>query len=293
MSGLVCRQKWFEAEQGEMKFVARTALALALVAAVFVPSAVSGSLVGSPEQTGSITPASPPPAAHKMVIALDPGHGGMDPGASSRDGMREKEVVLAFARTLKEALLRTGHYDVVMTRDDDHFLKLEDRVKFARDHMADLFIAIHADTLEDVSVRGTTLYTVSDKASDAVAEALAQKENRADIIAGMDLGKQKENVANALINLAQRESKSQAMLFARKAVAEIKPVTELTSQPIRSAAFVVLKAPDVPSILMELGYLSNKSDRAMLASADWRKGMAQAMARAIDTYFAPTLSVQN
>ena len=111
----------------------------------------------------------------------------------------------------------------------------------ARDHKADLFIAIHADTLDDSSVRGTTLYTVSDKASDAVADALAQKENRADIIAGMDLGKQKEEVANALITLAQRESKSQAMLFARKAVNEIKPVTVVTSQPIRSAAFVVLR----------------------------------------------------
>jgi len=276
-----------------MKLFARSALALALAAAAFVPFAIGGPLIGSPEQTGSITPASRPVAAHKTVIALDPGHGGMDPGASSRDGLHEKEVVLAFAEALKEALLATGHYDVVMTRDDDHFLKLEDRVKFARDHKADLFIAIHADTLDDASVRGTTLYTVSDKASDGVAEALAQKENRSDIIAGMDLGNQKQNVANALINLAQRESKSQAMLFARKAVGEIKPVTELTSQPIRSAAFVVLKAPDIPSVLMELGYLSNKSDRAMLASADWRKGMAQAMARAIDTYFAPTLSVQN
>jgi N-acetylmuramoyl-L-alanine amidase len=293
MSGLVCRQTQFGFEQGEMKLFARSALALALAAAVFVPLAIGGPLVGSSEQTGSITPASSPPTAHKTVIALDPGHGGMDPGASSHDGLREKEVVLAFARALKEALLATGHYDVVMTRDDDHFLKLEDRVKFARDQKSDLFIAIHADTLDDASVRGTTLYTVSDKASDAVAEALAQKENRSDIIAGMDLGKQKENVANALINLAQRESKSQATLFARKAVGEIKAVTELTSQPIRSAAFVVLKAPDIPCVLMELGYLSNKSDRAMLASANWRKGMAQAMARAIDSYFAPTLSVQN
>ena len=281
-----------------MKLVARAALACALLAAVFVPVAVGGSLIGSPEQTGSITPASPPPTTHKMVIALDPGHGGMDPGASSQDGLLEKEVVLAFAQALREALLATGHYDVVLTRNDDHFLKLEDRVKFARDKKADLFLSIHADTLsgpllQRTQVRGTTIYTVSDKASDAVAEALAQKENRADIIAGMDLGKQRENVANALINLAQRESKSQAMLFARKVVSEIKPVTELTSQPIRSAAFVVLKAPDIPSVLMELGYLSNKSDRAMLASADWRKGMAQAMARATDAYFTPTLSVQN
>ncbi len=275
-----------------MSFFARSAFAFALVVAL-VPAAMADPLLGSPEQTGSITPAAQPPAPHKMVIALDPGHGGMDPGASSHDGMKEKEVVLAFAMSLKQALLATGRYEVVMTRDDDHFLKLEDRAKIAHDHKAELFIAIHADTLDDASVRGTTLYTVSDKASDAVADALAQKENRADIIAGLDLGKQREEVANALIALTQRESKSQSTIFARKAVAEIKPVTQLTSQPIRSAAFVVLKAPDVPSILMELGYLSNKQDRAMLASEDWRKGMAQAMARAVDHYFEPTLSAQN
>jgi len=275
-----------------MSFFARSAFAFALVVAL-VPAAMADPLLGSPEQTGSITPAAQPPAPHKMVIALDPGHGGMDPGASSHDGMKEKEIVLAFALSLKQALLATGRYDVVMTRDDDHFLKLEDRAKIAHDHKADLFIAVHADTLDDASVRGTTLYTVSDKASDAVADALAQKENRADIIAGLDLGKQREEVANALIALTQRESKSQSTIFARKAVAEIKPVTQLTSQPIRSAAFVVLKAPDVPSILMELGYLSNKQDRAMLASEDWRKGMAQAMARAVDHYFEPTLSAQN
>jgi len=275
-----------------MSFFARSAFAFALVVAL-VPAAMADPLLGSPEQTGSITPAAQPPAPHKMVIALDPGHGGMDPGASSHDGMKEKEIVLAFALSLKQALLATGRYDVVMTRDDDHFLKLEDRAKIAHDHKADLFIAVHADTLDDASVRGTTLYTVSDKASDAVADALAQKENRADIIAGLDLGKQREEVANALIALTQRESKIQSTIFARKAVAEIKPVTQLTSQPIRSAAFVVLKAPDVPSILMELGYLSNKQDRAMLASEDWRKGMAQAMARAVDHYFEPTLSAQN
>jgi N-acetylmuramoyl-L-alanine amidase len=275
-----------------MSFFARSAFAFALMVAL-VPAAMADPLLGSPEQTGSITPAAQPPAPHKMVIALDPGHGGMDPGASSHDGMKEKEIVLAFALSLKQALLATGRYDVVMTRDDDHFLKLEDRAKIAHDHKADLFIAIHADTLDDASVRGTTLYTVSDKASDAVADALAQKENRADIIAGLDLGKQREEVANALIALTQRESKSQSTIFARKAVAEIKPVTQLTSQPIRSAAFVVLKAPDVPSILMELGYLSNKQDRAMLASEDWRKGMAQAMACAVDHYFEPTLSAQN
>ncbi|MDE2383278.1 MAG: N-acetylmuramoyl-L-alanine amidase [Alphaproteobacteria bacterium] len=241
-------------------------------------------------ETGSITPASPKPAAAKLVIALDPGHGGVDPGASSNTGTREKDVVLAFADALRTALEATSRYTVVMTRQGDKFIKLEDRVQYARDHKADLFIAIHADTLDEAEVRGTTLYTESDKASDAVAEAMAQKENRADILTGMDLGKQSEDVANVLINLAQKESRSQAMLFAKKAVNEIRPVTELTSKPIRSAAFVVLKAPDVPSVLVELGYLSNKADEAMLLSPQWRSKMAAAMTAAIDGYFSPSLS---
>jgi N-acetylmuramoyl-L-alanine amidase len=251
-------------------------------------------LKGSPEQTGSLGVAAAGPQQHIYTIVIDAGHGGMDPGATSHDGLREKDVVLAFASALKDALTKKDHFQIVMTREDDHFLKLEDRAKVARDHKADLFIAIHADTLDDTSVRGTTLYTLSEKASDATAEALAQKENRADAIAGMDLGGQKEEVANALIALAQRESKVQSVLFARKAVGEIRPVSELTSQPIRSAAFVVLKSPDVPSVLMELGYLSNKKDRAMLASPVWRGDMAKALANAVEAHFtsAMTASVQ-
>ncbi len=249
-------------------------------------TAQSGDVEKSPDQTGSITPAAPPPQ-RKFIIAIDPGHGGMDPGALSTDGTREKEVVLAFGQALKAALEHTGRYAVVMTRDSDKFIKLEDRVQLARDAKADLFIAVHADTLDDDSVRGTTLYTVSDKASDAMAEALATKENRADIITGMDLAKQSEDVANLLINLAQRESRSEAAFFAKKAVTELRPITQLTSKPVRSAAFVVLKAPDVPSVLVELGYLSNSEDEKALRAPDWQSRMAAAMTKAIDSYFAP------
>jgi N-acetylmuramoyl-L-alanine amidase len=238
------------------------------------------------DQTDSITPAAPAPQ-RKFIIAIDPGHGGMDPGALSANGTREKEVVLAFAQSLRSTLERTGRYSVVMTRESDKFIKLENRVQFARDAKADLFIAVHADTLDDDSVRGTTLYTVSDKASDAMAEALAAKENRADIITGMDLGKQTEDVANLLINLAQRESRSQATLFARTAVNALRPVTQLTAKPVRSAAFVVLKAPDVPSVLVELGYLSNREDEKALRAPEWQNRMASAMAKAIDSYFTP------
>ena len=240
-------------------------------------------------QTGSVSPVATDaePTKPKFIIVIDPGHGGMDPGASSVDHVREKDVVLAFGLALKKKLEMTGHYVVVMTRDDDTFISLQDRTKIAREIKADLFIAIHADKLDDPSVRGTTIYTVSDKASDAEAEALAQNENRADIISGMDLGKQNAEVANMLINLAQRESKSQAVMFAKQAVNEIRPVTELTSKPMRSAAFVVLKAPDVPSVLVELGYLSNSADRGMLLSTKWREDMAAAMTRAVEQHFAP------
>ena len=249
--------------------------------------AVAADLDANPE-TGSIAPVATDAEQPKpqFTIAIDPGHGGADPGASSADHVREKDVVLAFGLALKKKLEMTGHYAVVMTRDDDTFIPLPDRAKMAREIKADLFIAIHADKLDDPSVRGTTIYTVSDKASDAVAEALAQKENRADVISGMDLGNQKADVANMLINLAQRESKSQAVMFAKQAVNEIRPVTELTSKPVRSAAFVVLKAPDVPSVLVELGYLSNSVDKTMLLSPKWRGDMADALTRAVEQHFA-------
>ena len=230
----------------------------------------------------SSAPLEPQP---KHVVVIDPGHGGIDPGAVSQSGTKEKDVVLAYARTLMQSLENTGRYEVVLTRSSDSFVKLDDRVKLARDHNAELFIAVHADMIQNHTVRGTTVYTVSDKASDFEAEALAQKENGVDKVAGLNLSKQKQNVADALMNLAQRESKSEAVLFAQKAVQEMKPVTELPTNPLRSANFVVLKAPDVPSVLVELGYLSNIADEGLLTSVQWRKEMATAMTKAVDAHF--------
>jgi N-acetylmuramoyl-L-alanine amidase len=218
-------------------------------------------------------------------------HPEIQTAASSPSKTREKEVVLAYGLALRDALQKTGNYNVVMTRDDDTFIPLEGRVKIARDNKADLFIAIHADTVQGEEARGTTVYTVSDKATDAEAEALAQKENRADIIAGIDLGSANKQVADILINLAQRESKNQAMYFSKKAVTELKQVTTMTGKPIRSAAFVVLKAPDVPSVLVELGYLSSKQDEKLLLSVDWRARMAGAMTKAIEAYFQPSQTI--
>jgi N-acetylmuramoyl-L-alanine amidase len=220
------------------------------------------------------------------VVVIDPGHGGVDPGTIGVSGAQEKDVVLAFARTLKEALEASGRYEVVMTRDKDVFLTLRDRVRVAREHKAELFIALHADSIRRSSVRGATVYTLSDKGSDAEAEALAQKENRADIIGGVDLGGESEEITGILIDLAQREAKSHSTYFAKQLARGMKPVTRFTSRPIRSAGFRVLKAPDVPSVLLELGYLSSSADEKLLTSKAWRNKVSKAVAGAVDDYFA-------
>lgn len=226
----------------------------------------------------------------KKVIVLDPGHGGIDPGAISRSGTKEKDVVLAFATALRRALLATGKYDVVLTRSGDRFISLKNRVKVAREKAADLFLAIHADTVRGKDARGLTLYTLSEKASDAEAEDLAKRENRADIIGGLDLEAETEEITDILIDLAQRESKNHAMFFSKKAVAHLKPLTLMTGKPLRSAGFMVLKAPDVPSVLLELGFLSSKSDEKLLTSAAWQAKIARAFATAVDSYFATELA---
>ena len=222
----------------------------------------------------------------KKIIVLDPGHGGIDPGAMSRSGTKEKDVVLSFANFLRKALLATGKYEVVMTRSDDRFVSLKNRVSVAREKNADLFLAIHADTVRGSDARGVTLYTLSEKASDAEAEALAKRENRADIIGGLDLEAETEEITDILIDLAQRESKNHAMFFSKKAVSQLKPLTLMTGKPLRSAGFMVLKAPDVPSVLLELGFLSSKSDEKLLTSTVWQTRIAKAFATAMDSYFA-------
>ena len=220
--------------------------------------------------------AMPPKRADgRRVIVIDPGHGGIDPGAVGVRRTREKDVVLAFSRALRDRLKQNKNYEVVLTRDNDTFLSLKQRVSVARENHADLFVAVHADTVRGKSVRGATLYTLSDKASDAEAEALAQKENRADIIGGIDLGTENEEVADILIELAQRETKNHSIFFAKKATTQLQLVTHMTGKPMRSAGFVVLKAPDVPSVLLELGYLSNKADEALLVSPKWQAGMTR------------------
>jgi N-acetylmuramoyl-L-alanine amidase len=250
-------------------------------------------MVSPKPKPGTEAPPLPRPerqAGGTLVIVIDPGHGGMDPGAIGTRRTKEKDVVLGFGLALEAALNQAGKYKVVMTRNDDSFLTLKDRVKIARDNQADLFIAIHADTVRGQSARGATLYTLSEKASDAEAAALAEKENRADIIGGVDLGVESQEVTDILIELVQRESKTHSVFFARKAAQELKSVTLMTGKPIRSAGFVVLKSPDVPSVLLELGYLSSKSDEELLTNESWRKRTAAALTAAIDRYFATEIA---
>jgi N-acetylmuramoyl-L-alanine amidase len=230
------------------------------------------------------------PERTRRVIVIDPGHGGIDPGAIGVGKTKEKDVVLAFAQAFRDQLRATGRYDVIMTRDDDRFVTLKERVKVARRTQADLFIAIHADKVRGPTARGATVYTLSEKASDAEAEALAQKENLADVIGGVDLGGSNEEVNDILIDLTQRETKNHSLFFAKRAVRQLKPVTLMTGRPMRSAGFVVLKAPDIPSVLLELGYLSSDADEKLLNSDAWRKEVGAALVTAIDGYMATEIA---
>jgi N-acetylmuramoyl-L-alanine amidase len=228
----------------------------------------------------------------RPVIVLDPGHGGIDTGTHGLDGELEKDVVLTFATEVRDKLAQSGKYRVLMTRTDDTFVPLNERVRFARSHNASLFISIHADSLpkKEGQAEGATVYTLSEHASDAEAARLADDENKADVIAGVDLTAEPDDVANILVDLAQRETKTFSLQFAHSTVKEFKTIARLHKRPMKSAGFVVLKAPDVPSVLIELGYMSNRSDLNHLVSTEWRTKTATALAQAVDDFFAPRLA---
>jgi N-acetylmuramoyl-L-alanine amidase len=234
----------------------------------------------------------PPAGEGRFTIVIDPGHGGIDPGAIGKNGTAEKTIVLAFAKELEQRLDRK-RYNVLLTRSGDSFLSLKERVRIARKNKADLFLALHADVVRGAAVRGATVYTLSDMASDAEAEALAHAENRADLIAGVDLAQENEEITGILIDLALRETKNHSLVFARTMVESLNPVIEMTSRPMRSAGFLVLKAPDVPSALLELGYLSSRADEKLLNSDKWRAKAAGAVVRAIDNFFAARLAANH
>jgi N-acetylmuramoyl-L-alanine amidase len=221
----------------------------------------------------------------RRTIALDPGHGGVDPGATGRTGSREKHITLAQARELRRQLEATGRYRVVLTRNRDIFVRLRDRIAIAQDAGAELFISLHADSMRDRRVRGGSIYTLSETASDKEAEALAAKENRADLIAGIDLSDQSEVVAKILIDLRQRLTKNDSAVFAKFLLGELGKSMRLLRNNHRFAGFAVLKAPDVPSVLVEMGYLSNRTDERLLKHARHRGKIAAAMVRAVNRYF--------
>lgn len=254
-------------------------------------AAFDAALVLQAETTGSTTTAktdrvgkAAPREGKRFTVVLDPGHGGIDGGAEGVNGTVEKSITLSFARELKAALEESGPYDVYMTRDKDVFLRLDERVRIARSHEADLLISIHADTIRLKYIRGATVYTVSDKASDAEAEATADRENLSDQLAGIEIVEENQQVADILVDLIRRETHSFSMRFARSLVGELSDSIEMINNPHRSAGFRVLKAPDVPSVLVELGYLSNPQDEQQLLNHEWRKKAVGSISKAVGVF---------
>jgi N-acetylmuramoyl-L-alanine amidase len=228
----------------------------------------------------------PEPESAKPVIMIDPGHGGIDRGAMVK-GLIEKELVFDFAKALAAKLDADGRFKVVMTRDDDSFVPLSERVRMARDGNAALFVSIHADTLSSAAdVSGATVYTVSDRASDAEAARVAEKENQSDAAAGLDKTEDASDVSGILFDLTRRETRAYSHFFAHTLVNYWRVAGRLNKNPRRSAGFRVLKAPDVPSVLLELGYLSNEKDGLALTSAQWRDKASSQVAEAIKAFFA-------
>lgn len=228
-------------------------------------------------------------AKGRFTVVIDPGHGGIDGGAVGKLGTREKDIVLQFAQELKSKLEASGPFDVKLTRSEDVFLSLRQRLDFNRRNKADLFLSIHADSLNDRSVRGSTIYTLSKKASDKLSERLAEAENSVDQLAGLPVNDDTEAITDILIDLTTRETKVFSKQFARILMVSLKDDIRLIKNPVRSAAFGVLKAPDVPGALLELGYLSNVSDEKLMKSNEWRTKAVHSVNAAIVTFFEPRI----
>jgi N-acetylmuramoyl-L-alanine amidase len=220
------------------------------------------------------------------LVVIDPGHGGIDPGATGKNGTNEKDIVLLVAKDLREKIWASGRYRVLMTRGADYYIALRQRFEIARSAGADVFISLHADSSPLRASRGLSVYTLSAQASDAEAAALARRENRADVVAGVDISSNSDRVAGILIDLAQRQSLHNAHRLADTIVAALTGRVELVAKPQRSAGFAVLKAPDVASVLIELGHLSNPKEEHQLRDPAYRARLAEGLLKGIDTYFA-------
>ncbi len=235
-------------------------------------------------------PGPPPPRiagrADRPLVVIDPGHGGFDPGALSPDGTREKDITLAVARAIRDELVRGGRVRVALTRDDDRFIVLQERAPIARGLKADLFISIHADSAPNTGATGATIYTLSEIASDATAARLAARENKADVINGINLSGQSSDISSILIDLAQRETMNASARFADLLKRESAGAIPFKADYHRMAGFAVLKAPDTPAILLEVGYVTNAVDVARLTSPGGRAAIASSIRRAVDVQFA-------
>ena len=227
----------------------------------------------------------PKSAPSKRTIIIDPGHGGVDPGAIGSSGVYEKAIVLAFAKNLRDRLRKTGRYRVVLTRSSDVYIPLRKRYEVAHNNEADLFISVHADAHHTSSLRGFSVYTLSEKASDKEAAALAAKENKSDILAGYDLSGYDDQTSFILLDLAQRKTSEASWQFAQSLVNNVRGGIKLLRRPHRFAGFAVLKSPTVPSVLVELGYLSNRKEERDLRTEKYRNKLADVMIKAVDAYF--------
>ncbi|HEX8664950.1 MAG TPA: N-acetylmuramoyl-L-alanine amidase [Beijerinckiaceae bacterium] len=251
------------------------------------PAALAAA-AADPEATGSVASADKRP-----LVVLDAGHGGIDPGAVASTGAFEKDIVFSFVERLRERLEATGRYRVLMTRDHDVFVPLDERVRMARAAKADLFISIHADSISSAPhIRGGTVYTGAERATDTESQNLAERENKADEVAGLVPRDTANDVADILQELTLRETRGFSHRFAKRLLGKLDPVMTLSKKPHREAGFVVLRAPDVPSVLVELGYLSSKRDIDLLTSDAWRDRSAAAMTVAIDQYFGTRVASQ-
>ncbi len=228
----------------------------------------------------------------RPLVVIDAGHGGVDPGAIGPDGLREKDITLKVAKAIRDALLESGRVRVALTRDDDRYLVLRERYGIARRLKGDLFISIHCDSTGTADATGATAYTLSEVASDKEAARLAARENKADVISGVNLGDAGADVSSILIDLTQRETMNASATFARLLGREAKPLMPLKANFHRMASLMVLKAPDMPSILFETGYISNPQDAAFLDSSEGRRRIAESVSRAVGVHFARRMAAR-
>jgi len=297
-------------------FVARAAADLANSITRVVPEAIASSEAETSETPASSeapvsaepsaageTPASSQPVAEvpvtdapaaesRPLVVLDPGHGGVDNGASAPSGVHEKDITLAFALQLRDMLVASGKFDVALTRDDDSYLTLNERVDLARQNKADLFISLHADTFQQADIRGASIYTRDERATDILDKVLADGENRADIVAGYVEPDVKPQVVDVLIDLMRRQVRQQAFLAAGDIVKAMEPSVTLRRFPVRQADFFVLQAPEIPSILIELGFMSNAADIRNLENQTWRDNVVTAIAQGVEGYFTMLRAAQ-